>query len=724
MPPHSGVVFAPAFQTMERPRWFDLYAADERDGAVDVLTVYPRELDAETLDKECGICIEPLSEPSGTADRFALATELHRYEGLATFARRRRTSADFTQDGPELLCLDGTAYDVLHTQCLLANAFTSFRRENGRLAVCLTEPPLVGVTLRFDLLAEDALWSLIVTEDEDGAPRDVFSAMLLKLSLLGEANAWARAAVARLHAYALEAVQPAFVPDAVWALRQRAVQGGVVRTLASLLRAIRANNVSRVREHLAVGIDPLADTSALAVDGGGTYATPLDAALRLNRAVIVDELVDALEGRPGFDVRTTLVRALRLRAWDTAVTLVRTRNLSLITLGGGAADATFWRLVVKTEPGAETLSRFLSAARIAERRYLLRDVLYHTPDTPENTQFLKDIIASPNFNAPADDSEALRTVLKLGYTASLVAELLLRGASALADNDRVLARVYYLSERGANVIATVRLLLDAGASPAAIPDVVLDGPQLELLVRDLVSDAYYEDFARRRNARLARQMARTPTQRARIEAIVASVLPVDDDADVAGPPHRRPDGAPVSIEELVAVLPVQFVPTATLVRARGRWFRHVADVFEMPDDTGSGMPQRGFENALARSARGSLWTGYRVLDSAPSLPIAHAWNVLADGTTVLDRTPLALTESAWYYGVRVPVDVARRIVAENSIGTKDVLDGVRFLEPEQQAAALRAIADANPLPDDAEPPAQRQRTSARISAFVAALLVL
>jgi hypothetical protein len=156
-------------------------------------------------------------------------------------------------------------------------------------------------------------------------------------------------------------------------------------------------------------------------------------------------------------------------------------------------------------------------------------------------------------------------------------------------------------------------------------------------------------------------------------------------------PHDTPPGAETAARQLQTILSI---PTRDreLLRERGRWFYHDASQ-RLPVDTGSGVDQKGFLNALEAES-GTLWAGYRILDMVP-MPLEHAWNIVDN--TVLDRTPTAKTMSGWYYGVRVPYDVARELVYLDTAAHEHFLDALRFVDDAAATTFIERIRVVNPI---------------------------
>ena len=825
----SGVPYA----RFTRQPWLDLYAADARDGAYDVLQFYPRNLDAGTLATNCGICREPLSAPSGFAAYFARANDLARFDdALGSFARRRRIGADPLTDAPEALCNGGRSYDVLHVQCLLANAFERILYHNGDFRVCLTESSAGGrVSLRFDALPEDVLWSLVLetaaTEPEERTAASVVTA--LRSAFLRRRPAlWAAAASHKLDvlkAIADVGVKPAIVTDAQWALREEVFLGPF--SYEEFARAIGSHNVRRIEAHVQRDFDVLATAGGVANVSFGAYADAVTSNLfrfgvEKDEPVVLRALLRAASTNAAFNANVEREAAIAEGAPYSAAVIAIEMALSWRTPLVGQATMPITPLEYMVESGhiigVDFFDETIDGSLPNERSYVIRTLADAYLGDYERKDLATMLLKRNDFDAGDENSEVLSNALEYNWDFDIVSTLLQRGANARDRNNTMLQAVlagndnFFVSkEYDVNAASVIMLML---ANGAALP-ATLSAMQRDRLVSARAIDALLslsaEDDITVTEARTALEtLASTPAQAGQLIRLLASLAIDDFDdelydlltvqifvdmllpradptgvvlllaradrvptrlwppgtaastlerllmsadfrralrPDIVGAlesprlrtliaaalepapatgrvlrlraPHEPPPGAETAARAVAAYLAAPLA-SAQLVRERGRWFRH--DVARAPVGTGLGFAQRGSLNAL-EATRGTYWAGYRVLDYAmASFPVTHAWRVLEDGRTVLDRTPLALVESAWYFGITMPLALARAIVLENGIGTEDVLDGIRFLpSDERRAEVLAALRDANPLPDD-ERARRRQRTSARFSSFAATLL--
>jgi len=808
--PHSGVGFE-----LTLPRawtWMNLWAADVRHMALDVVT-FPRTRFAEdVLAEQCNFCGTALSEPSEFAERFALAP--WPYEPFGAFAYRiAHVQNDASLDSPLSPCPPGTRLELGHTECLVAYAFAAFadRNENARLKPCpALGGPTITETLLFDELlpAEALLWSLILTDPE--GREQALAGYRERLARKATVYNWARNALTWFDARRAWAARNQHEPPALapttYRLRRRAFFGLV--TQLELYRAIQDDNVNVVVaaleqgegvdvNNVGVGIDNaiqgenVLELAALRFDAIDTVralrtmeifydydfllviskvmrgANSFDMfrlfAVQDNARHRIDPLV-RFTYLPGVASATFLRQAMMMRI-DIARRRETVRLLMQLVRPGRTQDALLELLATALEyvngqidvdaynfffagnagnyvldplyQDGEALKMAVRAVNILFLTAMLTEananigngalLVYIDPnDVPETSSRMRKIQmhmiimllrlgANPQSLPPATREyynfsifdEATTAVefdrlLVAGFVPSQAAlprafefsfELGIRAVHARTPNvtERLLLVVELAPTQTASVLAYVRSVA-ANASKVALARLVVRQRNFEL-ARELIDNfgvvpAENEAMSIGNDARL-RTLLLAPTIDARLQvanrpAPLTNVAPHE-------PPAEAEQAAPLIVGMIIRT---NFLESIAILGERGRWFRHRADN-NQPPDTGAGFPQQGFLNALEGRV-GTLWAGFRVTDALP-FAVAHAWNVAGDGTTVIDRTPLAREESAWYYGVHIPIETARELVYSNTPASTDFLDAVRFIEPLKRAQLLASIRDANPL---------------------------
>lgn len=140
---------------------------------------------------------------------------------------------------------------------------------------------------------------------------------------------------------------------------------------------------------------------------------------------------------------------------------------------------------------------------------------------------------------------------------------------------------------------------------------------------------------------------------------------------LGGAAKRRPEPVPEHLESMLFslkfnIFPQEHMPGSyKILRDHGTWERK-----ESQPEAGIGVAKGCFHNAHTQAKTGlELCVGFAFKDSMP-FPIAHAWNLDAEGS-VMDTTP-NWTQGAWYFGVPVPLALWEKVT--QGAGFADILD--------------------------------------------------
>lgn len=251
-------------ERVARPRLLDLYASDTRNDALDVAVFFKPELEAaRVLDDLCYVCQERLGDASGNAEYFAAAVgddALFPYLPYASFVRRRVIYDDEpARDLVQAPCNGGRAFDVLHTECVLVYAFTTFLDENQRLRECLTRSTTTRDTLRFDrMLPESLVWSMMLRIQQDtsssSSERRVRVSTTYRQQLARQAqlddHQWAVQALvwfdARVEAARANRREPPGLAERDYALRRRALVDPPPLTVDAVVELIKSDEYEQI----------------------------------------------------------------------------------------------------------------------------------------------------------------------------------------------------------------------------------------------------------------------------------------------------------------------------------------------------------------------------------------------------------------------------------------------------------------------------------------------
>jgi len=796
----------------EHARWMDVYAADARDGALDILTFERARVPSALLTEKCTLCTQTLANASDNASRFdEAAPDYWSYAPLGAFARHRGDAAI----GPGA---DEMLIDIAHSDCLVVYAFEVFADDDDqRLQVY---GPLGKVstheTLQFERLQphESMLYSLVVTHP---TPAKAWRLYLERLETRAYAHEWAGATLNHM-LYLQEHVhdRPHVRPH-VQALRQRVHVERV--TVAAWFAAQSAGDVDTLRRAIAE------DFNSNVVDAAGESA--LYRAVQQAQPDVVLMLLRETFDISKFTIRKTFIYSLKRSALELIACFFdpasRYSMDLLLPLNYDDAIITMMSIAGMVLLRSDVHTYLLDRVEPQRRRKALLEMLrgssYETEEVAAlGTNPVLHLVTSPRYNALLDihyndDEELFDAVQQVDYQ---YVEILLRaGANVHARGDTIVSTLESLAPPNleyAAVTLSCLVCFDATLPPHSstlrqrlsaclfwyiVHDAVCD--DAALVMRKLVecgwlssSDVMHamhamrpalvsiavnmlspaersfalEDTLRRclrfddntrtivqlfidagtlatndaidvayargngtsipalcaavaidhvhalstaasfldmktatmlvnAGARVERARALTATSLSMRTLLMASHVDADRVDEPTRVRIRAPYEPPSGTEAIARNIASRFddtQPLSVLFLERGRWFRRYRS--QRPPGTGTGSSSSTSLNAL-ESPRGSLWYGFFIDDRAPSTLVATAWNVLDDGLSVLERTPSMCPNTGWYYGMCVPLDVARNVIYMQR--SNNVLTVLRTGDASVMAPYVQRIAQENSL---------------------------